>query len=282
MRSKNFEDKKPLLYLVATPIGNLEDFSPRAIKVLSESDLIASEDTRVAGKLLSFFQIKKPLISLREHNEVEASLKLIERIKNGEKVAYVSDAGFPAISDPGQKLVELALCNGINVSVIPGANALLTALVASGLDTTHFYFHGFLSAKEKERVDELEHLVKRPETLIFYEAPHRIEKTLNDMLLAFGNRRACIARELTKVHEEYIRDNISDLLDLDMESLKGEMVLVVEGAPKETPLTIDDADLIKMVNKLEENGISTKDAIKSVSEETSISKNYIYKIYHMN
>ena len=155
MISKNFQDKKPLLYLVATPIGNLEDFSPRALKILSEVDLIACEDTRVTGKLLSFFQIKKPLYSLREHNEVQASEYVIQKMKEGQKVAYVSDAGYPGISDPGQLLVEHALKNDINVSVIPGANALLTALVASGLDSSKFYFHGFLSAKESERINEL-------------------------------------------------------------------------------------------------------------------------------
>lgn len=282
MRSKNFQDKKPLLYLVATPIGNLEDFSPRALKILSEVDLIACEDTRVTGKLLSFFQIKKPLYSLREHNEVQASEYVIQKMKEGQKVAYVSDAGYPGISDPGQLLVEHALKSDINVSVIPGANALLTALVASGLDSSKFYFHGFLSAKESERINELKDLSKRKETIIFYEAPHRIEKTLGDLMSIFGNRSICIARELTKLHEEYIRDTLENILELDMSTIKGEIVLVVEGNRNETPINIDDTELINMVNNLERNGISTKDAIKRVSESTSIPKNYIYKIYHMN
>ena len=282
MRSKNFQDKKPLLHLVATPIGNLEDFSPRALKILSEVDLIACEDTRVTGKLLSFFQIKKPLYSLREHNEVQASEYVIQKMKEGQKVAYVSDAGYPGISDPGQLLVEHALKNDINVSVIPGANALLTALVASGLDSSKFYFHGFLSAKESERINELKDLSKRKETIIFYEAPHRIEKTLGDLMSIFGNRSICIARELTKLHEEYIRDTLENILELDMSTIKGEIVLVVEGNRNETPINIDDTELINMVNNLERNGISTKDAIKRVSESTSIPKNYIYKIYHMN
>ncbi len=282
MRSKNFQDKKPLLYLVATPIGNLEDFSPRALKTLLEVDLIACEDTRVTGRLLSFFQIKKPLYSLREHNEVQASEYVIGKMKEGLKVAYVSDAGYPGISDPGQLLVEHALKNDINVSVIPGANALLTALVASGLDSSKFYFHGFLSAKESERINELKDLSKRKETIIFYEAPHRIEKTLGDLMSIFGNRSICIARELTKLHEEYIRDTLENVLELDMSTFKGEIVLVIEGNRNETPINIDDTELIKMVNCLERNGVSTKDAIKRVSENTSIPKNYIYKIYHMN
>ena len=282
MRSKNFQENKPLLYLVATPIGNLKDLSPRAIEILSEATLIACEDTRVTGKLLSYFNIKKPLMSLREHNEVTASEKVVERINNGEKVVYVSDAGFPGISDPGQKLVEIALKNNINVSCVPGANALLTALVASGLDSSRFYFHGFLSPKDKERTAELQYLSKKQETLIFYEAPHRISQTLNDIYSIFGNRRICIARELTKIHEEFIRGTLDEVVEIDPESIKGEIVIVLEGNPGETVVSVDDNDLIAMVVELEQKGISTKDAIKKVSELTDVNKNYIYKIYHMN
>lgn len=278
MRSKNFSDTKPLLYLVATPIGNLSDFSPRALEIIKDADLIASEDTRVAGKLLSFFAIKKNMYSLHEHNEVEASLKVIERIKAGEKVVYMSDAGYPAISDPGARLVELALNSDINVSVIPGPSAFLSALVCSGLDSSHFYFHGFLSAKDGERRKELEELKVRKETIIFYEAPHRIEKVLNNLLNVLGNRRICIARELTKLHEEYIRINLEEIRDLDFETIKGECVVVVEGNKEEVKLS--DEEIISLVEQEEKKGVSSKDAIKIVSESTKINKNHIYKIYH--
>ncbi len=282
MREQNFLSKRPLLYLLATPIGNLEDVSPRFLNVINEVDLIMCEDTRVTGKLLASFSIKKPLYSLREHNEVTASNFAVKEILEGKKVAYVSDAGYPCISDPGAKLVEIALNNQINVTCIPGPNAALSALVASGIDSSHFYFHGFLSPKDKERKEELFELAKRKETMIFYEAPHRIKKILNDMLDAFGPRKACIARELSKLHEEYIRGSLSELSLLDETTLKGELVIVIEGNNKKEEKTIDDKDIIKMVNLCLDSGLSTKDAIKKVSEQTSINKNYIYKIYHLN
>ena len=282
MREQNFLSKRPLLYLLATPIGNLEDVSPRFLNVIKEVDLIMCEDTRVTGKLLASFSIKKPLYSLREHNEVTASNFAVKEILEGKKVAYVSDAGYPCISDPGAKLVEIALNNQINVTCIPGPNAALSALVASGIDSSHFYFHGFLSPKDKERKEELFELAKRKETMIFYEAPHRIKKILNDMLDAFGPRKACIARELSKLHEEYIRGSLSELSLLDETTLKGELVIVIEGNNKKEEKTIDDKDIIKMVNLCLDSGLSTKDAIKKVSEQTSINKNYIYKIYHLN
>lgn len=282
MRTLNFENKKPLLYLIATPIGNLDEFSPRAISIIKECDLIACEDTRVTGKLLSFFNINKPLISLREHNEVSEAKNIIARIKEGIKVAYMSDAGYPGISDPGSKLVKLALENDINVSTISGPNAGLNALVASGLETDHFYFHGFLNAKDKIRQEEIRSLAKKEETLIFYEAPHRIQKTLIDLANILGSRKACIARELTKKHEEFIRDNLKNLAAIEPETLKGEMVIIVEGASKEIKPEIDNNEIIKMVSNLTSTGVSTKDAIKQVSELTNINKNYIYKIYHIN
>ena len=282
MRSLNFEDKKPLLYLVATPIGNLDEMSPRAIEVLSSMDLIACEDTRNTGKLLSFFNISKPLISLREHNEMEASSKVVHDLLEGKKVAYVSDAGYPCISDPGSRLVKVCLENNINISAISGPNAALNALVASGLCTDHFYFHGFLNAKSSVRLEELRELAKRKETLIFYESPHRIDKTLQDMFAILGNRKACIARELTKKHEEYIRAGLEELSTLDPETLKGEMVIVIEGTLGELKPNVNNDDIIAMVENFVESGLSTKDAIKRVSEITSLSKNYIYKIYHVN
>ena len=280
MRSQNFNSDKPLLYLVATPIGNLSEMSPRAIETLQNADIIACEDTRVTGKLLSFFNIKKPLVSLREHNEVSEAGKLITRILAGEKVAYASDAGYPCISDPGAKLVQLALQNGINVSTISGPNAGLNALVASGLDTSHFYFHGFLNAKESVARNELQEMIKRKETIILYEAPHRIMKTLNMLFEILGDRQVCLARELTKQHEEFIRGTLSELVELDPTTLKGEMVLIVEGRKDEVKPDLNNEEIYQMVKNFVGMGMSTKDAIKRVSEITEISKNQVYKIYH--
>lgn len=282
MRTLNFDSKRKLLYLVATPIGNLDEFSPRAIKILAETHLIACEDTRNTAKLLNFFNISKPLVSLREHNENEQAEHIIEEIKNGKNVAYVSDAGYPCISDPGARLVKKCIENEINISTISGPNAALNALVASGLSCDHFYFHGFLDARSSIRLEELRNLVNRKETLIFYESPHRIQKTLNDMFLILGNRLACIARELTKKHEEYIRDTLEHLSQIDPETLKGEMVIIVEGSLGELKPNINNEEIISMVKNLVESGVSTKDAIKRVSDITNINKNYIYKIYHIN
>jgi len=282
MRSQNFSNEKPLLYLVATPIGNLDEMTPRAKEILAEVDLIACEDTRVTAKLLGFFGISKPLVSLREHNEVEESNRIIEKILNGTKVAYVSDAGYPCISDPGARLVKIAIQNDINVSTISGPNAALNALSASGLSTDHFYFHGFLNAKESVAQEELRQLLNRKETLIFYESPHRIQKTLRSMFAILGDRKACIARELTKKHEEFIRDGLANLSEIDPETLKGEMVIVVEGSLGETSIDLNNEEIIKMIKGFVDMGLSTKDAIRKVSELTNINKNYIYKIYHVN
>lgn len=282
MRTLNFDSKKPLLYLVATPIGNMDEVSPRVLEVLKDIDLVACEDTRVSGKFLSLLGLSKPLVSLREHNEVSASNEIIEKILNGKKVAYMSDAGYPCISDPGSRLVKLALQNNINVTAISGPNAALNALVASGLCEDHFYFHGFLDAKESVRLEELRKLANRPETLIFYEAPHRIQKTLNDMFSILGNRKACIARELTKKHEEFIRGGLEELIEIDPATLKGEMVVIVEGSLGEIKPDVNNDEIIQMVKNMVNMGLSTKDAIKKVAEATNINKNYIYKIYHIN
>ena len=282
MRSLNFESDRPLLYLVATPIGNLQEVSPRTIEVLSSVDLIACEDTRVTGKLLSLLGIKKDLLSLREHNEVSVSHDLIEKIKNGTKVAYMSDAGYPCISDPGSKLVKICLENEINIAPISGPNAALNALVASGLCEDHFYFHGFLNAKESVRLEELRELAYRKETLIFYEAPHRIKKTLEALYEIFGDRKACLARELTKKYEEFIRCGLKAMSEIDPETLKGEMVIVVEGSTGEVKPIISNTDIVNMVKSMVDSGMSTKDAIKKVSEMTKINKNIVYKVYHLN
>ena len=282
MRTLNFDSKKPLLYLIATPIGNMDEVSPRVLEVLKDIDLVACEDTRVSGKFLSLIGLSKPLVSIREHNEVAASNEIIEKILSGTKVAYMSDAGYPCISDPGSRLVKLALQNNINVTAISGPNAALNALVASGLCEDHFYFHGFLDAKESIRLEELRKLAARPETLIFYEAPHRIQKTLTDMFSILGNRKACIARELTKKHEEFIRGGLEELAAIDPATLKGEMVVIVEGSLGEIKPDVNNDEIIQMVKNMVNMGLSTKDAIKKVAEATNINKNYIYKIYHIN
>ena len=282
MRSLNFDSEKPLLYLVSTPIGNMQEVSPRTLEVLSSVDLIACEDTRVTGKLLQILGISKNLVSIREHNEVSSSQEIVRKIYSGTKVAYMSDAGYPCISDPGAKLVKICLENGINVTTISGPNAALNALCASGLCGDHFYFHGFLSAKETERLEELRNLVSRKETLIFYEAPHRILKTIQSLYDILGNRKACIARELTKKHEEFIRMPLEEMLRLDPETLKGEMVIVVEGSNGEEQTLIGDNDILNMVKTFVESGMSTKDAIKKVSEITQVNKNHIYKLVHLN
>ena len=275
-RSKSFDGKRPTLYLIATPIGNLKEMSPRALEVISEADIIAAEDTRNAFSLLANFNIKKELFSLREHNEVEASKHLLEKIKEGKKVAYMSDAGYPGISDPGFLLVQEMIKNDINVSTVSGSSAFINALVASGLDTKHFYFYGFLPAKESEAKEEILSLKDKKETLIFYEAPHRIGKTLNLVRECLGNRDVCLARELTKINEEYIRGTLDELVELDESSIKGEIVLIVAGNKEEK--AIDDEKIKARVEYFIKLGLSQKDAINVVSEEYDVNKNYIKKL----
>lgn len=272
-RIKSFDKSHPLLYLIATPIGNLGEFSSRAIEVIKEMDYIACEDTRNTKDLLRKFDINKNLISLREHNEIEASLHVIGDIKSGKKVAYVSDAGYPAISDPGNILVKIANENDIAVSVVSGGCAFINALVSSNLDTNHFYFHGFLPAKDGEAKKELEELKKKKETLIFYESPHRIEDTVNLLYLCLGNRNVVLHRELTKINEEKIYCTLEELTKLDFSTIKGEMVLVVEGNKLEN--VVSDKDIIEKVQYFIDRGMSKKDAIECTSEILQVKKNYI-------
>ena len=275
-RSKTFNNTKPVLYLIATPIGNLKEMSPRALEIISEMDIIAAEDTRNSFSLLNYFGIKKEMFSLREHNEIEASKHLLKKIKEGKKVAYMSDAGYPGISDPGFLLVQEMIKNDVNVSTISGSCAFINALVASGLDTKHFYFYGFLPAKENEAKEEILSLKEKRETLIFYEAPHRIVKTLGLLKDGLGDRYICLARELTKINEEFIRGQISEILGLDEATIKGEIVLIVEGNKEEA--SIDDAKIIARVNYLVGLGLSQKDAVSVVSEEFNVNKNYTKKL----
>ena len=282
-RRRSFVDSKlGKLYLVATPIGNLEEITTRATATLASVDLVACEDTRVSGKLIKHLGLEKPLIACHEHNEFTVSKQLVEKLLQGQSIAYVSDAGYPGISDPGQRLVQAALLEDIQVIVISGPSALFNALVASGLDTTRFYFHGFLRQKEAARLDEIKDLYRRPETLIFYEAPHRIDTTLRNLLDVLGNRKACIARELTKIHEEYIEGTLQELTEIDPTTLKGEMVVMVEGNKDEFGIKLSEEEIRKLVDSMTATGISMKDAIRQVSDMTKMAKNYIYKVVHQN
>lgn len=274
-RNKSFENNY-LLYLIATPIGNLSEFSNRAIEIINEMDLIACEDTRNTQKLLSFFNIKKELVSLHEHNEVSQSKFIIEQIKQGKKVAYVSDAGYPCISDPGNILVKLALEEGISCSTISGSSAFLNALVSSGLSTEHFYFHGFLSSNDSEAKKELENLSKKEETLIFYESPHRIARTLKLFYEIFGDRKAVISRELTKRHEEQIRGTLSEFINVEESSLKGEIVVIIDGAKNVDE--ISDEQIKKRFEEIIKLGVENKAAIEIVSQELNVNKNRVKKL----
>ncbi len=272
-RIKSFDNSHPVLYLIATPIGNLSEFSSRALETIKSMDLIGAEDTRNTGDLLNKFNIKKPLFSLREHNEIEASEYLIKQIKEGKKVAYMSDAGYPGISDPGYLLTKLALENDIAVSVISGPSAFISALVSSGLDTSHFYFHGFLSPKENEAKGELGELKNKKETLIFYESPHRIKRTLEILYSELGDRQISLHRELTKLNEENIIGKLSELVNLDESTLKGEMVIIVEG--NKDGKSLSEQEIIDKVNYFISKNMSKKDAIDTVSEIYGVRKNTI-------
>ena len=266
------------LYLVGTPIGNLGDISPRAEKTLAEVDFIAAEDTRVSLKILNHLGLKKPLVSYYEHNRAESGEKIVGRLLAGESCALVTDAGMPAISDPGEDLVALCAVNGIEVSVIPGPCAAVCALAVSGLPTGRFTFEGFLSTASRSRREHLAELSSERRTMIFYEAPHKLLPTLRDMLAAFGDRRISLARELTKLHEETVRTTLSEAVAKYEESPpRGEFVLIVEGAPKPSAPECSLDDALAVVDRFREQGLSLKDAAKRASEDTGIAKNTLYE-----
>ena len=264
------------LFVVATPIGNLEDITYRAVRVLGEADLIACEDTRQTRKLLDHYGIRKPTISYHEHNEVERSADLAERLRHGESIALVSDAGVPLISDPGYRLVRAALESGIEVQPVPGPSALLAALSASGLPTDSFHFGGFLPAKAAARVRLLKELEAETATLIFYEAPHRILESLQDIEQVLGPRPVVVARELTKIHEEFLRGTAGEVRAAlgARDALKGEITLLIGKAvaPRADATSIEDA-----VAHLERSGTSRMDAIKQVARQRGISKREVYE-----
>lgn len=278
-RQKSFAFDQPSIYLVATPIGNLDEFTPRAVEVLKQVDVIAAEDTRNTMKLLTHFDIHTRLIAHHQHNEQASAKGLLEMLEDGKSIAIVSDAGYPLVSDPGQMITQLAIEAGFPVIPVSGANAMLNALVASGLPAQPFLFYGFLKAQEKERTKELLDLKYYPQTLIFYEAPHRIHKTLETMLTILGNRHICLARELTKRYEEFIRGTIAEVLEI-CEELKGEMVIVVEGSKEEKEPQQDMPSIQDQINHYVSGGLSSKEAIKKVAKERGLSKNDLYKEYH--
>ncbi|MEG2684675.1 MAG: 16S rRNA (cytidine(1402)-2'-O)-methyltransferase [Erysipelotrichaceae bacterium] len=277
-RQKSFENNEVTLYLVATPIGNLNEMTPRAIEILNTVDIIAAEDTRNTLKLLGHFDIHTHCIAHHMHNELESANGLIKLLDEGKNVAVVSDAGYPLISDPGATIAKLVIEAGYNVVPISGPSAFLNAIVASGINVQPFLFHGFLGNNDKERNANLIRYRSYKETLIFYEAPHRIMKTLAAMLEILGDRNITLARELTKKHEEFIRGNISEIL-LIQDELKGEMVIVVEGNKEET-IQISNEDIISSVNDYIKQGLHTNDAIKKVAKENGIAKNEVYNTYH--
>ena len=278
-RQKSFENEKPTLYLVPTPIGNLNEMTPRAIDILNSVDVIACEDTRNSGQLLKHFGISKRLIAYQNFNEASSTKGIINLLSQGNNVALISDAGYPLINDPGQRVVSEVTALGYNVVPISGCSAFLNALVASGLIAQPFIFIGFLPPSTHDCVKNLRLYQSYPMTLIMYEAPHRIEKMLQSCLDVLGDRHICIARELTKVHEEFIRGTISEILPIASE-LKGEIVVVIEGNQDDYEKDIDMGQILNMVNTSIESGMSTSAAIKEVAKQTGISKNQIYDLVH--
>ncbi len=265
------------LYLVATPIGNLGDFSPRGVEILERADFIAAEDTRVSMKLLNHFGIKKPLVSYHEHNRASAGQTILTRLLAGETCALVTDAGTPAISDPGEDLVRLCGENNIAVEAIPGCCAAICALAVSGLPTGRFTFEGFLPANKKERRTALLRLQGEERTMVFHEAPHKLRATLSDMAEILGDRPVALCRELTKLHEETLRTTLSAAVALYAErEPRGEYVLVVAGAqPMEEPaVTLEEG--VSRVQRLREDGIKMKEAVRSVAGQTALNKNELY------
>lgn len=264
------------LYVVATPIGNLEDITLRAIKILNEVDLIAAEDTRHTLKLLNHLDISKPLISCHRHNEEDKSKEIIERLKEGKNIAIVSDAGTPGISDPGEQVIKCAIENDIKVVPIPGACAMINALICSGLDTKNFYFIGFLPLNKKLRKEKLEEIYDSNKTIILYEAPHKLKNTLIDLKSVIGNRKIVLAREITKIHEEFIRKNIDELIEIS-DSLRGEFVIIIEGKKEEKKENeLNNLTLEQHYKFYERQGLSKKEIIKKIAKDRNVNKNEIY------
>ena len=265
------------LYIVATPIGNLEDITLRAIKILKEVDLIAAEDTRHTLKLLNHLEISKPLISYHRHNEEIKTDNLIEKLLEGQNIALVSDAGTPGICDPGEVIIKKCIENKVTIIPIPGACAMINALISSGIDTKEFTFLGFLPLNKKSRKEKLEEIMHSTKTIILYEAPHKLNNTLNDLKEILQDRQVVLARELTKIHEEFIRGSIEEIIEKS-ENLKGEIVLIIQGNQEKNPINNFEKITIEEHYKIyEQQGLSKKEIIKQIAKDRGLNKNEIYQ-----
>ena len=271
---------KGKLYIVATPIGNLEDITIRALNVLKEVDLIAAEDTRHTLKLLNHYEITKPLISYHRHNEETKKEVLIEKLKNGENIAIVSDAGTPGICDPGEEVIKQAIEEKIEIIPIPGACAFVNALICSGIDTKEFAFLGFLPLNKKLRKEKLNEIEKETKTTIIYEAPHKLKTTLEDLREILGNRKIVLARELTKIHEEFIRGTVEEIIS-KTDDLKGEFVIIIEGTSvkEEKESELNELSLEEHYNFYEAKGLDKKEIIKKIAKDRNVNKNEIYMYF---
>lgn len=278
MIQKSF-DGRSSLYLIPTPIGNLDDITVRALKTLQMVDFILCEDTRETSKLLNSYDIKKKLVSCHEYNEEKIKANVIESLKEGKNIGLVTDQGTPVVSDPGYVIVREVIRNNFNVISLPGATAFVPALTASGIEPAKFLFYGFLNAKNAKQKSELEGLKNLKYTIIFYESVHRIHDTLQNILEVFGDREVAIGREISKVHEEYIRGKLSEVIKCEL-NLKGEFVIIVEGNKEIT--NYDDISVINHVKLYVNDGMSENEAIKKVAKERNVAKSLIYKEYHMN
>lgn len=266
------------LYIVATPIGNLEDITLRAVRILKEVDLIAAEDTRHTLKLLNHLEISKPMISYHRHNEGERTEDLIKELEAGKHIALVSDAGTPGICDPGEEIIKRCIEKNIKIIPIPGACAMVNALIASGVSTKEFSFLGFLPLNKKTRREKLEEIKNSNKTTILYEAPHKLKNTLKDLSDIVENRKMVLARELTKIHEEYIRGTVDELIEKS-ENLKGEIVLIIEGGNKREENKLNDLSLEEHYDFYKTQGLSKKEIIKKVAKDRNVNKNEIYQYF---
>lgn len=278
MRQKSYDDS-PSLYLIPTPVGNMEDITLRAINVLKKVDFLLCEDTRITAELLNKLNIKKKLVHSDDHNEDSLKKMVLSKLQDGLNIGLVTDRGTPIISDPGYKIVEYVTKNGFNVISLPGPTAFVPALTMSGINPAPFLFYGFLNSKESKRIKELESLKNLPYTIILYEAPHRITDMLKSLLSIFGNRQIALCREISKKYEEAIRGTIEDVLTVS-DTLKGEMVVVVEGNLEQEDYS--SLTILEHINLYLEDGMSDKEAIKKVAVERGIPKSVVYKEYHID
>ncbi len=278
MSQKSYRSENNL-YLIPTPIGNLEDITVRSLNLLKEVDMILCEDTRVTGSLLKKYEITKKLISCHEYNEDNIKYDVVKWLEEGKKIGLVTDQGSPIISDPGFKVVDYVIKNNYNVIGLPGATAFVPALISSGIAPSKFLFYGFLNSKSNKQKLELEQLKFYPFTIIFYEAPHRIKETLKNMLEVLGDRKISISREISKLYEEIYRGTISEVIE-EVQDIKGEIVIVIEGNTEKVDYS--EIDIISHVKLYIDDGLSEKDSIKKVAKERNVAKSIIYKEYHTN